>query len=127
MTKKQKAIIDLFADGKTTQEVCKALKISAQNLYMSCWRMRQKGIDPKRQARKLPITERQKTILYLLMGRYRTEQIANLLKIDWRTVENHASQAFKRLGLTVPGVDRIAALKDHLPPLTVTTDDPFFG
>lgn len=118
MTNHQRLILLRLQTGRSYKEIAKALGMQLQSLYNTVWRMKEKGINiakeikPPRQPRKLTPTQR--TVLYFYMTHTPVEEIARKLQISCGTVMNHASEGFKRLGLTTPGVDRIAALRGIL-------------
>lgn len=127
MTNKQKIVFQAFRDNKTNLEICKKLGINLSNLYSTCWQMRKKGIVLTRAKKLLPVTPKQMEVLQFYMENVPAREIARRMKINCQTVWNLGANGFKRLGLTTPGVDRIAALRSILRPKPITMDDPFFN
>lgn len=143
MTKHQKAILLQINTGQSYKQICAALGISRQNIYTTCWRLRKKGISTKPPKPKVYLlTPTQHIVLYYYSTETPIMEISKKMKIKPQTIMNHANQGFIRLGLTVPGVNRIEALKSLLNhddvkeavaeieaarKAPVTMDDPFFN
>lgn len=128
MTRKQHTIRKLLSEGKNYYEVCDRLKINQANLYSTLYYMRKKGIVVSKHISKLGLSPQQRKILELYAQMVPVPQIAKAMQLHCQTVMNHAAEGFKRLSLTVPGVDRITALRAILESgLVVTMDDPFFN
>lgn len=115
MSKKHKAILLLLGHGKTYLEIAQALKINQTNLCSTIYYMRKKGIIVKKQSPKsLSLSPMQLNVLTGYMTKEPIPDIAKRFGITCQTVMNHASAGFGRLGLTQTGIDRVAALHDHL-------------
>lgn len=117
----------MLGEGKNYFEISHYLKITQENLHSTIYQMRKKGMVVERRATKFSITPTQREIMYFYMENVPVPEIAKRMRITCQTVLNHASQAFKRLDLTTPGIDRIVALRKMLQPKPITMDDPFFN
>lgn len=129
MSPKRRTVLRLITEGKSYSDICRILEINKSNLHTVIYQMRKQGIVLERREKKNPISFTQKKVLLLYMELMPIPGIANKLQISCQTVMNHATEGFKRLGLNVPGVDRIAALRVALEPKPkpITMDDPFFN
>lgn len=130
MSPKRQRIFRLIQDGKTYAQIGKIMGINQSNLNSTVYQMRKQGIELKKRSRPLPITPTQNAVLRGYLEKRTVPEIATLLNITCQTVMNHAAEGFKRLGLTTPGIDRIAALRAVLGPETakpITMDDAFFN
>lgn len=131
MSPKRRTILRLLAEGKSYPEVCKRLQITAANLNSTVYQMRQSGAMVQKGSQTTrPLSCAQRQIMEAYAQKVPVPEIAARLGITCQTVLNHATQGFKRLGLTTPGIDRIALLRDKLGPHPVppvTMDDAFFN
>lgn len=127
MTRKQRTIFTLVQSGKSVEYISHALGMNKQSVYNIVHRMKKNGIDMKTPKEVLPITEKQKAVLYFYMVKTPIPEIAKKLGITCQTVMNHANMGFIRLRICGPG-DRITKLRELLDPLPeITMDDPFFN
>lgn len=141
MTRKQQSIISLLGMGKNYFEIAHALKINLANVHSTVYQLRKKGVDVRRRYKYAsthtrPLTPAQRSVLERYAQHTPIPTIAKLLGITCQTVQNHASQGFRRLGFVASGVDRIAQLKAHFASIGENTEkatlpismaDPFFN